>query len=207
MDKSPKKTNPWVLHVRSFALKNGITYGCALSDPRCKETYKTGASMSPSKSNGEMTARELAKKIKNIELTAQVRKEKILKKAPEKPPKKAPEKAQEKAPEKPLEKTPEKAPEKVSYRIQNKEIYNIIDDYMKTYNSINPRQVSERERVVSEIKKKVDEYEKKTNSVLKKRGYDPIKDAFSSDFLWFDKQEYDKKVDRLKKKLEKAQEK
>jgi len=106
MDKSPKKTNPWVLHVRSFALKNGITYGCALSDPRCKETYKTGASMSPPKSNGEMTARELAKKImtprqlvnkiKNIELTAQVRKEKILKKAPEKPPKKAPEKAQEK---------------------------------------------------------------------------------------------------------------
>jgi len=88
MDKSPKKTNPWVLHVRSFALKNGITYGCALSDPRCKETYKTGASMSPPKSNGEMTARELAKKImtprqlvnkiKNIELTAQVRREKIL---------------------------------------------------------------------------------------------------------------------------------
>jgi hypothetical protein len=83
MDKPHKKTNPWVAHVRSFALKNGITYGCALSDPRCKQTYNTGDSMSPPKSNGEMTARELAKKIKNIELTAQVRKEKILKKAPE----------------------------------------------------------------------------------------------------------------------------
>jgi hypothetical protein len=99
MDKPPKKTNPWVAHVRSFALKNGITYGCALSDPRCKETYKTGASMSAPK--GEITAKQLARKIKNIELTAQVRKDKILKKAPEKPQEKAPEKPPEKAPEKP----------------------------------------------------------------------------------------------------------
>jgi hypothetical protein len=85
MDK-PKKTNPWIAHVRSFALKNGLTYSCALSDPRCKETYQSGNSISPPKSKVEMTGKQLARKIKNIELTAQVRKDKILKKAPEKAP-------------------------------------------------------------------------------------------------------------------------
>ena len=84
MDK-PKKTNPWIEHIKSFALKNGITYSCALSDPRCKETYKTGASMSPPQKS-------------NVELTTQVRKDKILKKAPEKEPEKAPEKAPRQTP-------------------------------------------------------------------------------------------------------------
>lgn len=41
---------------------------------------------------------------------------------------------------------------------------------------------------------------KKTNSVLKLRGYDPNTDTFINDYIWFDKQSYDKKVDKLKKK-------
>jgi len=75
MDKPPKKTNPWVAHVRSFALKNGITYGCALSDTRCKETYKKAPEKAPEKQKP---------KGKNDN--------KAPEKTPEKPPEKAPEK-------------------------------------------------------------------------------------------------------------------
>lgn len=31
--------NAWVEHVRKFASKNGISYGCAVSDPECKASY------------------------------------------------------------------------------------------------------------------------------------------------------------------------
>tara|TARA_R110002126_G_scaffold20566_2_gene75964 strand:+ start:720 stop:1106 length:387 start_codon:yes stop_codon:yes gene_type:complete len=32
--------NKWVEHIKSWALKNKKTYGCALSDPKCKEAYQ-----------------------------------------------------------------------------------------------------------------------------------------------------------------------
>ena len=32
--------NPWVQHIRKYASKNGQTYGCALSDPKCRDAYK-----------------------------------------------------------------------------------------------------------------------------------------------------------------------
>jgi hypothetical protein len=35
-----KKKNPWVEHVQQFAKDNGVRYFKALSDPRCKSTYK-----------------------------------------------------------------------------------------------------------------------------------------------------------------------
>jgi hypothetical protein len=31
--------NAWVEHTRAFAKKNGISYGCAISDPKNKESY------------------------------------------------------------------------------------------------------------------------------------------------------------------------
>jgi len=31
--------NAWVEHTRAFAKKNGLTYGCAISDPKNKESY------------------------------------------------------------------------------------------------------------------------------------------------------------------------
>ena len=31
--------NAWVIHVKDFAQRNGISYGCALSMPECKEEY------------------------------------------------------------------------------------------------------------------------------------------------------------------------
>ena len=75
---APKKTSAWIIHVKSFALKNGISYACALSNARCKSSYRNGGvGMSPVKV--ETTAKELARKIKNIELTAKVRTEKGLK--------------------------------------------------------------------------------------------------------------------------------
>jgi len=39
--------NDWVKHIKKFARDNNITYGCALSDPRCKASYwKSSGTMS-----------------------------------------------------------------------------------------------------------------------------------------------------------------
>ena len=32
--------NRWVSHVKEFAADNNLSYGCALSKPECKETYR-----------------------------------------------------------------------------------------------------------------------------------------------------------------------
>ena len=32
--------NRWVDHVKQFAADNNLSYGCALSKPECKETYR-----------------------------------------------------------------------------------------------------------------------------------------------------------------------
>ena len=32
--------NNWTNHVKQFARENNLTYGCAISDPRCKSSYK-----------------------------------------------------------------------------------------------------------------------------------------------------------------------
>lgn len=34
--------NPWVEYVKSYASKNGITYGCALSTPGLNVKYRSG---------------------------------------------------------------------------------------------------------------------------------------------------------------------
>jgi hypothetical protein len=34
-------TNAWILHIKKFAKDTNSTYGCALSNPKCRETYKT----------------------------------------------------------------------------------------------------------------------------------------------------------------------
>ena len=34
--------NKWVEHVRAFAKKKGISYGCAVSDEQCKSSYHAG---------------------------------------------------------------------------------------------------------------------------------------------------------------------
>ena len=41
--------NPWVQHIRNYASKNGQTYGCALSDPKCKDAYKSSKSTTSTK--------------------------------------------------------------------------------------------------------------------------------------------------------------
>ena len=33
-------TNPWVEHIKKYAKDNHLSYGCALSTPECKNTYK-----------------------------------------------------------------------------------------------------------------------------------------------------------------------
>ena len=32
--------NAWTNHVKNFARENNLTYGCAISEPRCKASYK-----------------------------------------------------------------------------------------------------------------------------------------------------------------------
>lgn len=43
-----KHTNPWVHHVRTFAEKNKMSYGCALSNPEIKAGYTVGKFTRPS---------------------------------------------------------------------------------------------------------------------------------------------------------------
>lgn len=38
--------NAWVEHVKEFARKKGVSYGCAISDPECKSTYKSKKAVS-----------------------------------------------------------------------------------------------------------------------------------------------------------------
>jgi len=40
--------NDWITHIRAFAKNNNISYGCALSNPKCRATYK------PKKVNAKM---------------------------------------------------------------------------------------------------------------------------------------------------------
>lgn len=37
--KATKKSNPWIDHIRSFALENGITYNKAMIHDKLKESY------------------------------------------------------------------------------------------------------------------------------------------------------------------------
>jgi len=32
--------NPWIVHVKKYAKKNNLSYGCAISDPECAKEYK-----------------------------------------------------------------------------------------------------------------------------------------------------------------------
>ena len=32
--------NKWIEHVRKFSRENNISYGCAISDSRCKASYE-----------------------------------------------------------------------------------------------------------------------------------------------------------------------
>jgi hypothetical protein len=39
----------WIEHIRDFAKRNGVTYGCALSDKKCAAEYKKMKSPPPEK--------------------------------------------------------------------------------------------------------------------------------------------------------------
>ena len=38
--------NEWILHIKAYATKNGVSYKDALKDPKCKECYKEGSAKS-----------------------------------------------------------------------------------------------------------------------------------------------------------------
>jgi hypothetical protein len=39
----------WTDHVKSWAAANNKSYGCAISDPRCKASYRSGATVTGKK--------------------------------------------------------------------------------------------------------------------------------------------------------------
>ena len=49
--------NPWVTHIKQFAKKHGLAYGCALSNPECRATYQAK----------KPTARQLLADVEGIE--------------------------------------------------------------------------------------------------------------------------------------------
>jgi len=56
-----KKSNEWVIHVKKYALENNKSYGCAMSDPMCKLTYKK-------KSNTQVSNKDISNvEISNVE--------------------------------------------------------------------------------------------------------------------------------------------
>jgi len=71
----------WIEHIKDFASRNNLSYGCALSDPRCKEEYhknkpqkltskekKEVAGMEAEESTGDIN-RKLYKKEENKKRT------------------------------------------------------------------------------------------------------------------------------------------
>jgi len=39
--------NKWVEHVKSYARKHNLSYGCAISEPNCKKSYHDGKNVPP----------------------------------------------------------------------------------------------------------------------------------------------------------------
>ena len=39
--------NKWIEHVKKFSRENNMSYGCAISDPRCKSSYKQPETKQP----------------------------------------------------------------------------------------------------------------------------------------------------------------
>ena len=41
----------WVQHVKDFAAANNLSYGCAMSDPKCKSSYQSKKEIASIKSS------------------------------------------------------------------------------------------------------------------------------------------------------------
>ena len=55
-------TNKWIEHVRDFAKRNSVSYGCAISMPECKTSY----------TKGETEAKQVKKIVRKKERKRQV---------------------------------------------------------------------------------------------------------------------------------------
>jgi hypothetical protein len=68
--------NQWVSHVKQFAADNNLSYGCALSKPECKETYraKYGVSKKLSKKDNIQKMGAEDKDAPNIQLVVKEKK-------------------------------------------------------------------------------------------------------------------------------------
>ena len=65
---SVNMANAWVEHVKDFAKRRGLSYGCAISHPDCSKEYKSDkAREGMKKIMGSLTAKQLhGKKKKNV---------------------------------------------------------------------------------------------------------------------------------------------
>ena len=68
-----KKQNAWITHLKQWSADQGVPYGSAISDPKCKEAYKNskGSSGEPTvvepKVKPKVKKSKKSKKEKNVE--------------------------------------------------------------------------------------------------------------------------------------------
>lgn len=74
-------SNPWVQHVKQFSQTHGIAYGCAISDPRCKNSYTK--SKFPKKDSGTERDETTKMSMEDVNVGVRIRKFKKLKKKSE----------------------------------------------------------------------------------------------------------------------------
>ena len=58
--------NAWVTHVKQFAADSNLSYGCALSLPECKDTYKIKIKIKKNQKQKNQKKKKEQKFIRNI---------------------------------------------------------------------------------------------------------------------------------------------
>ena len=81
--------NQWVSHVKEFAADNNLSYGCALSKPECKETYRAKYGVSKKLSKKDNILKMEAEDNRSKMVATQEKKKKVLASLPK--PKPVPE--------------------------------------------------------------------------------------------------------------------
>jgi|688.fasta_scaffold1471404_1 hypothetical protein len=70
-------SNSWIEHVKKFAKDNNLSYGCALTDAKCKSAYNKQPS-SKSKKKTDCKTCKMNKKTHEVQLNEKYTKEQLL---------------------------------------------------------------------------------------------------------------------------------
>ena len=70
-------SNSWIEHVKKFAKDNNLSYGCALTDAKCKSAYNKQP-LSKSKKKTDCKTCKMNKKAHEVQLNEKYTKEQLL---------------------------------------------------------------------------------------------------------------------------------